>query len=77
MFQNHMCTLLKFLLAPSLLSSRLLPTSISSRSAGVRVMMITGDSKDTAVAIAKEIGIFQSSSEEADEVAGNTKGKTT
>jgi P-type Ca2+ transporter type 2C len=30
------------------------------RSAGVRVMMITGDSKDTAVAIARDVGILDS-----------------
>lgn len=29
-----------------------------ARAAGVRVMMITGDSRDTAVAIAKETGIL-------------------
>lgn len=33
------------------------------RSAGVRVMMITGDSKDTAVAIARDVGIIDTSVE--------------
>lgn len=34
---------------------------ISGREAGIRVMMITGDSKDTAVAIAKEVNILKES----------------
>jgi Ca2+-transporting ATPase len=31
---------------------------LTSKKAGIRVMMITGDSKDTAVAIAREVNIF-------------------
>lgn len=32
---------------------------LKCKNAGIRVMMITGDSKDTAVAIAKEVNIFE------------------
>jgi P-type Ca2+ transporter type 2C len=34
------------------------PAISSCRDAGIRVMMITGDSKETAVSIAKDVGIF-------------------
>lgn len=34
--------------------------------AGIRVIMITGDARDTAIAIARDVNIFPSSSEEGD-----------
>ena len=39
------------------------PAIVECRNAGVRPMMITGDHKDTAVAIAKELGIIEDASQ--------------
>lgn len=39
------------------------PAIADCKTAGIRVIMITGDSKDTAVAIAKELDIIQEGQE--------------
>ena len=45
------------------------------RQAGIRVMMMTGDSKETAVSIARDVGIFHAHQSEAEVAAAAFTGK--